>query len=375
MIGLGIAIAWLAAELLAERWPRALAGAGVAVILVCAFIAHSEAGYWKNGETLYTHAMDRTGPNVFNLHNVAAGMVKRKAPEEACKLLVEAIRIQPNNAHVHRLYGYALRESGHLQQAEKELAISLQINPDYARTWVELGQVYMASKHWPEAAETLRRAIKLRPEDYDSHINLAICYRMSEDREHALVEMRTAASLRPMSAKPWYMIGALMLESDRPADAIEPLRKCVALKADDVDAQLRLGWALMRTGQGASAVAPLMNAVQLSPGSPEPMTRLAWVLATHPDAKLRSGADAVALATRADELSKGTSPDALDALAAALAEQHHFEEAAAAATKAMKLARDAKDEKLAGEIQKRIATYKAGQAVRDTALAGIELSN
>jgi protein O-mannosyl-transferase len=373
MIGLGIAVAWLAAELLAERWPRALAGSAVAVVLACAFIAHNEAGYWKNGETLYTRAMERTGPNVFNLHNIAAGMVKRGAPEEACKVLAEAIRIQPNNAHVHRLYGYALRESKHLPEAEKELAISLQINPEYARTWTELGQVYIAEKRWSQAAEALRRAIVLRPEDFDSHINLAIAYRMSEDREHALAEMRTAADLRPLAPKPWYMIGALMLESDQPKAAIEPLRKCIALKPNDADAQLRLGLALMRSGQGASAVAPLMKAVQLSPGSPEPMTHLAWVLATHPDEKLRSGADAVALAGRADELSKGTSPDALNALAAGLAEQHRYEEAGAAATKAMQLAREAKDERLAGDIEKRIAVYRQGQAVRDAALAGNDL--
>src|SRR5205823_2524574 len=100
----------------------------------------------------------------------------------------------------------------------------------------------------------------------------------------------------------------------------------------------RLGTALMQSGHGDLATGPLLKASQLLPNSPEPLARLAWVLATHPDDELRRGSDALFLAGRANDLAKSSSAQALDALAAALAEQRQFDQAAQTAEKARLLA-------------------------------------
>jgi Flp pilus assembly protein TadD len=300
-------------------------------------------------------------------------MIMRGDNEKAAKFLEEAIRIQPNNAHVHRLRAYALRLSGHLDEAEKELGLSLTINQEYYRTWCEAGQLRIAQKKWPQACDALKHAIKLRPEDFDSHINLSIAYRMCDERALAYSEAKVANTIRPTDPKPLYMMGELLLEADQPVPGVAALRRAVAFNPNNADAQLHLGMGLMRTGQGEAAAEPLMAAIRLAPGAPGPMFRLAWVLATHPNPKMRSGHDAVALAQRADELSNGKSADALDALAAGLAEIHRYDEAVTAATKAAKLARESDDKELAEQIDKRITIYKAGRAVRDGALAGADL--
>ena len=64
------------------------------------------------------------------------------------------------------------------------------------------------------------------------------------------------------------------------------------------------------------------------------------MLATNPNASVRNGIEAMALAERALQLSGGSEPAVLDALAAAYAEAGRFAEAAAAAAKPSHLLRD-----------------------------------
>jgi Flp pilus assembly protein TadD len=156
---------------------------------------------------------------------------------------------------------------------------------------------------------------------------------------------------------------------NQPAMAIEPLTRAATLMPASADVRYRLGVALMQSARGAEAVEPLMSAVRLAPDDPQPLSRLAWLLATHPSAKLRSGSDALFLATRANQLAREHSPQALDALAAAQAEERKFEQAADTAAKAAKLARESGDATFAEQIESRVQRYRMGRAVRDPSLA------
>jgi tetratricopeptide (TPR) repeat protein len=93
--------------------------------------------------------------------------------------------------------------------------------------------------------------------------------------------------------------------------------------------------------QLAAAVPHYRQAVQLSPNSAIYLNDLAWLLATHPDADIRNGPEAVTLAEKAVELTHGTQAAFLGTLAAAYAEVGRFPEAIAAAEKALDRARAA----------------------------------
>jgi hypothetical protein len=93
--------------------------------------------------------------------------------------------------------------------------------------------------------------------------------------------------------------------------------------------------------------------------------KLAWILATHPDAKLRDGAEAFRLATVATQVAGPADAAALDALAAAHAEAGEFTAAADAAKKAIELALAAKRDELAGQIQERLQLYESEHAFHE----------
>jgi hypothetical protein len=94
---------------------------------------------------------------------------------------------------------------------------------------------------------------------------------------------------------------------------------------------------------------------------------LAWSLAVSPDATLRNGAKAVALAQQANQLSGGSNPDILRTLAAATAENGNYALAASTARRALELAIEQKNDALAATLQKEINRYEAGKRVGDSA--------
>jgi hypothetical protein len=90
---------------------------------------------------------------------------------------------------------------------------------------------------------------------------------------------------------------------------------------------------------------------------------LAWLLATHPDAALRDGAEAVVLGERSALLTNNAA-EALDTLAAAYAEAGRSDSAIATAQRALASARAGGKQELAAQIETRLQRYRAGHAWR-----------
>jgi Flp pilus assembly protein TadD len=372
MIGLAIMVTWAAVEHLPRRLelPAALAAGGI--LFACEAVTMRDLPYWHDSQALFARALQRTEPNVFALHGLASAELLNGNREGAIADLRRCAALQPGNPHVRRALGYSLREAGLFDEAHEQLKASLRMNPKDGRSWEAMGRLYADQNKWREAADHYAVAAEIRPDDFSIRMALAASHYQGGDRQAALADLHAAATINPNHPQPWHMSGVLLLELNQPAPAVEALRQAAELSPADADTQYRLGVALMSSGQGAMAVAPLITAVRLAPTSPEALTKLAWLLSTHPDAKVRSGNDALFLATRANELTMEQSPQVLDALAAAQAEQRQFDDAAATAKKALKLARDAGNASLAGQIETRLQRYRGGRAARDPSLAGAD---
>jgi Flp pilus assembly protein TadD len=102
------------------------------------------------------------------------------------------------------------------------------------------------------------------------------------------------------------------------------------------------------------------------------LNNLARIRATHPDPKYRDGAQAVAGARRAIELSR-REVHTMDTLAAAYAEARRFPEALATARKALELARQQNNRALTDALRARLALYEAGKPYREAPSSSVVL--
>jgi Flp pilus assembly protein TadD len=107
--------------------------------------------------------------------------------------------------------------------------------------------------------------------------------------------------------------------------------------------------------------------LEIQPDNQNTCNTLAWVLATWPDAAVRNGVKAVALAEKADRLTGGTNPVIIETLAAAYAEAGRYSEAATAARKALQLVGTETNSPMVKTLQAQLGLSQAGQPVHNTA--------
>ena len=150
----------------------------------------------------------------------------------------------------------------------------------------------------------------------------------------AVAECREVLKTYPLATEAIVILGEALAAEGEIEEALPHLRRAVTIEPKNARAHFQLGLVLYDRGRSEAALAQLNEAIQLQPDDGRMLWPAAWILATSPDPTIRDGAQAVELATRAIQLSKGKEPRAIDALAAALAETGNFSAAVNAAERA-----------------------------------------
>ena len=183
--------------------------------------------------------------------------------------------------------------------------------------------------------------------------------------DEAIAQLQKIAELQPDSANAWNNLGWILRESGRVDDSINPFLKAVELRPNYSEVRYNLGKTLLLKGQAPQAIAEYRAALNLQPDDVMTLSALAWIMATWPDAPVRNGREAIDLAQRASDLSRGTDLSALRALAAGRAEVGKFSESISIAERALKLAADQSNKPMADSLQADLKLYQQNAPVRD----------
>jgi Flp pilus assembly protein TadD len=126
---------------------------------------------------------------------------------------------------------------------------------------------------------------------------------------------------------------------------------------------------LVQVGKADAAIQYYRIALDMKPDWHQAYNNLALILATHPDAQVRNGAEAVALAERACALTQSQVPVYLSTLAAAYAEAGRFNDAVRTAEQASALAEALGQTNLARRNAELLQLYRAGKPFHDQSLS------
>jgi len=155
-----------------------------------------------------------------------------------------------------------------------------------------------------------------------------------------------------------------MLKLGQIDQAARHLDAVARMRSRSAPAQRDLANVLVMQGQWAEAVRGYRAALDLAPQDVVTLHRLAWLLATCPDDVVRNGTEALSLAQRACHLTDRNDPLALDALAAAHAEQGHYQQAEATIDAALRAARRQGAQAMIRGLAGRQAWYRTGKPLR-----------
>jgi tetratricopeptide (TPR) repeat protein len=294
---------------------------------------------------------------------------KNGRPAESASTWSEVLEINPDDADAHESLGRALLMSGrrdeagaHLRKAaELKLRAAVEENPADASAYYKLGRMLLDSGRADEAATNLSRATAIDPASAKAHGDLGIALLRLGKLDESLAELHAALDHDPRYAAAYYNLG-LVLDRKGDADqAIGQWHKALDIDPHYAPAHDSLGDALYARGDVAGALAHW----NVGTNDAAVLRRAAWTLATYPDASIRDGHQAVALAVRALEISGGKDAKVWDTLAAAYAEAGRFGDATPAAKRALALAEKDHLAELAEAIRNRIQLYESETPFRD----------
>lgn len=294
--------------------------------------------------------------------------------------------------------GLILVEQGRLDQAIEHYRQALNTDPAYVETMNNLGNALKQRGQYAEAEQVLRRAIELKPFYAKARVNLAsLLYDLDPRNPEAAEQLATSLQYRRDLPEAHYLMGVILAQRDQPRQASAHFMAALALRPDDVESRYQLGLALAGLGQFDAAAMALGRAIELDPRharahyflgmvrlqqgrmndaitevraalaiAPTHRPSLLFLIATHashPDARLRDGAEALTLSQQAITR-LGEDPELLDHLAAAHAEAGDFTSAVAAAERAIELAKHAGDAVRSAQIERRLTLYYQQQPYR-----------
>ena len=144
-------------------------------------------------------------------------------------------------------------------------------------------------------------------------------------------------------------------------EIVEYLAAAERADSGDPEAQYQFAYVHLAADDKEECISWLRKSIDQ--GYVPAMNGLAWILATDHEASIRDGAEAVKLAKQACENDDWTTPEYIDTLAAAYAEQEEWEEAVA--TQRLGIEKLGEDDEAKASYDSRLQKYLEREKVRD----------
>jgi tetratricopeptide (TPR) repeat protein len=174
LIGVGVALAWAAGDLVrAARVPAApLAAAAAAALAALLALTVAQTRLWRDDGTLFRHTFAVTERNWVAMTSLGAVLVSEGRAAEAVPLLRSSAAIMPAYGFTHYALGNALVALGRLDEAIAAYREGALRVPGAAPIHNNLGAALARAGRLPEAADAFRAALRANPGYADAHENL-----------------------------------------------------------------------------------------------------------------------------------------------------------------------------------------------------------
>jgi tetratricopeptide (TPR) repeat protein len=298
-------------------------------------------------------------------YNLGNALLQVGQLDEAMAQFRNVLELTPGNAQALNNLGVALELKGQDNEAITHFRRALAIEPDFTDALSNLGAALVKQGKLDEAIVLYHRALKIDPDYVKARNNLVKALLQKGDFDGAMACFPKAAATSADSPTRWRDLGNEFLQKNDLEEAIACYRQAIKFAPRSADVWADLGLAFFQKEQPKEAIDSWQHALEAKPDEPSVQNNLAWLLATTPDALLRNGAKAVALAEQARRLTGSDNPMVLHTLAAAFAETGRYGEATATARRALELAVAQKNNDLTNKLTKEIKLYELDRPMRD----------
>jgi tetratricopeptide (TPR) repeat protein len=247
----------------------------------------------------------------------------------------KALWFKPMQEQTHIFLGIVLAKQKKYDEAITNYEAALKITPESAPAHNNLARILHTEGKYDEAITHYRAALEIDPKLAIAHNNLGILLLQKNQLPEGTAELRAALQLNPTNAETMFNLGLALNQQSQWQEAADLLSKTVGPNSPDPKAHYEFGRALEHSNKTRDAMREFASALLLQPDYADALDALAWIAGTDAAAANRNGAQAVAMAKRACELTQNADAEKLKTLAAALAETGDFDGAKQAINQAL----------------------------------------
>ena len=271
-VGIFIAVTF-GARALAERWqwPKPVpVAAAVLVLGACLILTERQLSYWRDSETLFTHALAVTKNNDIAHVNLGVALEQAGKTTEALAEYREAARLEPTRFQVHNNLGNLLDALGQPDTALAEYREAIRLNPKEPFLQDSLGSVLVELGSIDEAMNAFTNAMRLDPTYPWAHFQMAKALLKQGRDAEAIGEFRAALRLDPENFQMLAYIAHVLAAEENPQIRDGRTALVLAIKANTLTGGNQpyvldaLGMACAETGDFTNATAVTQQALDLA---------------------------------------------------------------------------------------------------------------
>jgi tetratricopeptide (TPR) repeat protein len=273
--GLFIMLVWGADEIFSKfKLNRIIAAAFASIVIIAlGALCFRQISFWRNNETLYTHAIDVKQASFLVSYNFCDALLTENRLSEAEKQCLAAIDAAPNFVESYNALGVINFKTGNHEGAVERFKQSIRINPgdpvvytnlvaplallgktDEAAQNVEkaadlykraganpaalgnsysiLAMEYAKTGRYDKSSEYLANILQLSPERADIRANYALALYFQDKLDEARVEIDKSISQNPNLPDSYNTLGIILMKQNKSAEAVKQFEKALQLKPD-----------------------------------------------------------------------------------------------------------------------------------------------
>lgn len=167
-------------------------------------------GELKKAEEAFQYTLDQEPNHVGALVGLAEIAVKKRDHQATERYLKHALRVAPENASIHQVWGRHLLIQNRLQEAEASYKRGLELNPKLIGLHVDLGNLYLLRLQKPsEAVGVYEAALNLDSSHAGAHYGLGSALVALGEIDRAETEFNEAGRLAPSNPLSFHALGRI----------------------------------------------------------------------------------------------------------------------------------------------------------------------
>ena len=282
-----------------RRFQEIFLGISAGIILVAlSWNTFFQLNFWKNGVTLFEHAISVTNNNyqaennlgtaygsknldkaIFHykaalkinpgyataLYNLGTIYEKKSRKDEAIRYYLKALKVKPNYFDALNNIGIVFYHKGEYDKAVSYFKRALKAQSNKTGARLNLANVLFLQSKPDEAVSEYQKILQTDSKNADAHYNLAYVLSSENKIDEAVHHYNETLKIDPKYSKAYYNLGNILMRQGKIREALVYFAKAIQFKPDYVQVYNKLGLTLFKQGKLDKAKVLFSKALRIDP--------------------------------------------------------------------------------------------------------------